>query len=117
MAPATYAAAPPLLESRTSRARRAAAWFSSATRLPRPKARSFMRLAPNVLVSITSAPARRYWRCTSRTMSGSLSVNDSKQRLMNTPLPYSIVPIAPSQTSTRSDNAERNGFNMRDGTE
>src|SRR6266550_3736341 len=32
---------------------------------------------------------------------------------MNTPLAYSIVPIAPSQTSTRSSSASRNSFIVR----
>src|SRR5687768_13300461 len=78
-----------------------------------------MRLAPNVLVSITSAPALRYSPWTSTTSSGWVRLSDSKQRLMKTPLPYSIVPMAPSQTSTRSSNALRKGFiegcNITDG--
>src|SRR5258705_5144500 len=39
-----------------------------------------------------------------------MTLSESKQRLMNTPFAYSIVPIAPSQTSTRSSRAWRNGF-------
>jgi hypothetical protein len=37
-------------------------------------------------------------------------LSDSKQRLMNTPFEYSIVPIAPSHTRTRSSNADKKDF-------
>ena len=60
-----------------------------------------MRLAPNVFVSMMSAPARTYSWCTSATRSGCVRFSASKLLLMKTPLAYSIVPIAPSQTSTR----------------
>ena len=108
MAPATYAVArapPPPPPPPAPPAR-----LISRTWSPRPKARSFMRLAPKVLVSTTSAPARRYCWCTSTTRSGCVRLSDSKHRLMKMPLPYSIVPIAPSHTRTRSSSASRNGF-------
>src|SRR5437588_8688785 len=60
-----------------------------------------------------SAPARTYSACTSATRSGCVRFSASKLLLMKTPFAYSIVPIAPSQTSTRSRIASRNGISMR----
>ena len=74
-----------------------------------PNDPSLMRLAPNVLVSMMSAPARTYSWCTSATRSGCVMFSASKLLLMKTPLAYSIVPIAPSQTSTRLSRASMNG--------
>src|SRR5262245_21986579 len=45
-----------------------------------------------------------------RTMSGWATFSSSKQRLMNTPREYSMVPIAPSATITRRDNCSRNSW-------
>ena len=50
---------------------RAPATLMSCSCSARPKAASFSRLAPKVLVSSTSAPARTYSRCTPATRSGS----------------------------------------------
>src|SRR4249919_2327289 len=69
-----------------------------------------MRFAPNVLVSMTSAPARTYSRWTSPTRSACDRFRASKERLTKTPFAYSIVPIAPSQTRTR---ASRSSMNFR----
>src|SRR5581483_10767184 len=44
------------------------------------------------------------------TRSGWVTFSASKLLLMNTPFAYSIVPIAPSQTRTRSSRASKNGF-------
>src|SRR5260370_13878856 len=82
-------------------------WIAS-TLSGRPNDPSLMRFAPNVLVSTISAPARTYSGCTSATRSGCVMFSASKLLLMNTPLAYSIVPMAPSQTRTRSSRASSN---------
>src|SRR4051794_3373621 len=43
-------------------------------------------------------------------MSGEERFNSSKQRLMNTPRVYSMVPMAPSATMTRLANWSRNSW-------
>src|SRR5262249_17525948 len=72
-----------------------------------PNDASLIRFAPNVLVSMMSAPARTYSWCTSATRSGCVMFSASKLLLMKTPLAYNIVPIAPSQTRTRSSRASK----------
>ena len=52
----------------------------------RPNDPSLIRLAPNVLVSTMSAPARTYSWCTSATRSGCVRFSASKLLLMKTPL-------------------------------
>ena len=68
----------------------------------------FTRFAPNVFVSSISAPAFTYSWCTSLTIAGFDTFNSSKQRLMKTPLLYSIVPIAPSAIRARCPSSARN---------
>src|SRR6478752_4893051 len=102
MAPATYAPS-----RATCLAIRAPARLMSCSLSARPNEPSLMRLAPNVFVSMTSAPARRYSLCTSDTRSGEVRFSASNERFTNTPRAYSIVPIAPSQTSTRAAMASR----------
>src|SRR5262245_7845558 len=105
--PATYAR--PFAAARASFApSMLIAWSLSAI----PKEPSLIRFAPNVFVSMMSAPARTYSRWTSVTSSGALRFNASKLLLMKTPFAYSMVPIAPSQTSTRSSRASRKGCNL-----
>src|SRR6266851_1221402 len=87
---------------------RAACSLIASTLSARPNDPSLMRFAPNVLVSTISAPARTYSWCTSATRSGCVMFSASKLLLMNTPLAYSIVPMAPSQTRTRSSRASSN---------
>ena len=97
IAPATYArssassesarcARPEPCRAAALRAIRAPSWLMSATFSLRPNARSLIRLAPKVLVSMMSAPARTYSSCTLPTRSGLVRLSDSKQRLMKTPL-------------------------------
>jgi len=68
-----------------------------------------MRFAPKVFVSRMSAPASTYSRCTASTRGAWVRFIASKLLLMNTPREYSIVPMAPSHTSTRSRRASENG--------
>src|SRR5437870_9623790 len=89
---------------------RAPCWLMAGSRSAMPNEPSLMRFAPNVLVSTMSAPARTYSWCTSATRSGCVTLSASKLLLMKMPFAYSIVPIAPSQTSTRSSRASRNGI-------
>ncbi len=102
-APATNA--PPCAASRASRT---AARLISRNFSAMPNAARRGRLAPKVFVSRISAPAFTYswWIC--RTMSGAERLNSSKQRLMNTPREYNIVPMAPSATRTRRESWSRN---------
>ncbi|MBA7683895.1 hypothetical protein ES703_92281 [subsurface metagenome] len=79
----------------------------SPIRFSRPNFSSLKRLAPNVLVSMTSAPASIYCLWVSTIRRGSVMLSSSKQRLTKTPLWYSMVPMAPSQSSTRSSRAFR----------
>ena len=79
--------------ARRARAIRAPSTLIACSLSPRPNDPSLMRLAPNVFVSMMSAPARTYSWCTSPTSSGELRLRASKLLLMKTPLAYSIVPI------------------------
>ena len=93
-----------------SRASRAPSRLIFVTWPSYPCGASFRRWAPKVLVSTTSAPASRYSSCTARTIAGLETFSSSKQRFTNTPREYSIVPMAPSQTTTPSWRRSRNGF-------
>ena len=97
MAPATYAR-----PSAACRAILAPCSLIACSLSASPNVPSLIRFAPNVLVSIHGAPARTYSWCTSATRSGCAMFSASKLLLMKTPFAYSIVPIAPSHTSTRS---------------
>ena len=97
--PATSAAEP---DCRTaSRARRAPAMLISATLSCRPTRASRSRLASKVFVCTMSAPAARYAACRSRTRSGLARLSSDRDRSSGTPAECSMVPIAPSHTSTR----------------
>src|SRR5439155_3576144 len=72
-----------------------------------PNDPSLIRFAPKVFVSMMSAPAHTYSWCTRPTRSGCVMFKASKLLLMNTPFAYSMVPIAPSHTSTRSSIVSR----------
>src|SRR5262245_51363528 len=89
---------------------RTPAMLMSLSLSARPNDPSLIRFAPKVFVSSTSAPARTYSRCTSSTRSGCVRFIASKLLLMNTPREYSIVPMAPSHTRTRSFRASAKGF-------
>ena len=58
---------------------------------------------------MTSAPARTYAWWTSATRSGCVRFSSSNDRFRKMPFAYSIVPIAPSQTSTRWSSSSRKG--------
>ena len=91
-----------------SRASRTPAWLIARSFSANPNAARRIRFAPNVLVSRISAPAFTYswWIC--RTISAELRFNSSKQRLINTPREYNMVPIAPSATMARRASCSRN---------
>ncbi len=99
--------------SATSRAMRAPASESSKMRSGMSYSPRAARLAPKVLVSTQSTPTEKYSWCTERTMSGRVTLRISLQpsrfwkssRLGS--CAWSIVPIAPSATTTREARASR----------
>src|SRR5262249_28020691 len=99
--------------SRALRASLTAAPLISATFSSRPKAFSLCRLAPNVLVSMTRAPASMYWRWQSRTRSGCERLSSSTQPLWDGSRLCRSDPIPPSSTRMRSSKAARNGDRFR----
>ncbi len=92
--PATRASRP--ATSRASRATWAARRLRRAASPARPNAASRIRFAPNVAVSMISAPAARYARWIAPTRSGRVVASSSRHARCGTPLEKSSVPIPPS---------------------
>src|SRR5207302_1432612 len=97
------------MASRTSRASLTPRRLISRTCDPRPWTASLNRLAPNVLVSMQSAPAAMYSEWIACTSAGVFRFSTSKQPSSGTPRAYRRVPMAPSQrrgpAASRSLNA------------
>ena len=72
---------------------------------PNPASRT--RFAPNVAVSMRSAPASRYSRWIAPTSSGRVVASSSRQARWGTPPANSSVPIAPSARSGRAASRSR----------
>ncbi len=84
--------------SRASRAIFTPSELMRSTSSSRKREASLRLLAPNVLVSISSAPARMKPRCNERTLSGARTLASSGQRKRGTALVIS-EPMPPSQQS------------------
>src|SRR4029077_11019572 len=87
------------MASRTSRASLTPRRLISRTRDSRPWTASLNRLAPNVLVSMQSAPTAMYSEWIACTSPGLFTFSTSKQASSGTPRAYKRVPMAPSQRS------------------
>ena len=83
--------------SRASRARRTAVELIRSSSSSRKWAASLRRLAPNVFVSISSAPARMKLAWNATTLSGARRFASSGQRRRGT-APESRAPMPPSAT-------------------
>ncbi len=92
--PATRASRP--VTSRASRASCAARRLIREAMASNPHAARRIRLAPNVAVSIRSAPASRYSRWIVATRSARVRTSSSRQARWGIPREKSSVPIAPS---------------------
>ena len=95
--PATSASRP--ATSRASRATWAARRFRRWARSASPNAARRSRLAPNVAVSMRSAPASRYSRWMAPMRSGRVVASSSRHARWGMPRLYRSVPIAPSARS------------------
>ncbi len=83
--------------SRASRASRTAVELICSSSSSRKWPASLRRLAPNVFVSISSAPARMKLACSATTLSGARRLASSGQRSRGT-APESSAPMPPSAT-------------------
>ena len=83
--------------SRASRARRTAEELIRSNSSSRKCPASLRRLAPNVFVSISSAPARMKLACSATTLSGARRFASSGQRSRGT-APEISAPMPPSAT-------------------
>ena len=97
MLPPTHASRP--LTSRASRATWAARRLKRPASDARPNASSRIRLAPNVTVSMRSAPASRYSRWSAATRSDRVVASSSRQARWGIPRENSSVPMPPSASS------------------
>ena len=95
--PATRASRP--ATSRASRATWAARRFRRWARSASPNAARRSRFAPNVAVSMRSAPASRYSRWMAPMRSGRVVASSSRHARWGMPRLYRSVPIAPSARS------------------
>src|SRR5438445_177292 len=91
------------MASRTSRASLTPRRLISRTCDPRPWTASLNRLAPNVLVSMQSAPAAMYSEWIACTSAGVFRFSTSKQASSGAPRAYRRVPMAPSQRRQPAD--------------
>ena len=89
--------------SRASRASWAPRRASRPARSARPYGARRTRLAPNVAVSMRSAPAARYSRWIAPMSSGRVATSSSRTARCGTPRLNSSVPIAPSASSGPRD--------------
>ena len=100
MEPATSTSRPET--SRASRASWAARRLMAVVRSASPSSPRWTRLALKVSVSMISAPAAMYSRCTAVTSSGRLSTSSSSEARWGTPRLKSRLPMAPSSSIGRS---------------